>query len=486
MAAAYLVAHRGRTLANAVNELRRLLPIGELQAEIALALEMWERLHPRSHPIGVNLAENDLEGLPGDESGSALFKGDVTLSFAGGDLHPSGIEAVLRTLPHSVSATSLLRLDLALCALTESAAISISALLRRSSSLLELKLFGCDLSDAALATVLRSLYPSSLFFDEDEPPPHNRSLRHLDLGRNLFASDAKDALTLLARRNVTLEFLALDSCGLADAAFLDSLVECLDRNRGSAIRALSLNDTDLSSLGRDFFVSASHLQLNSLSLCRCNIDVGDLPADLARTLLLDGNKVSNPDGLSATLNAAGEIRGLSVSACGLGSSCVEIVVALSTGTSARTLGTLDVSYNPIGRDKSHVFGTLLQHLDRLSVLRLEHCDLKTKGAASVFQNVRCECLLDLDLSFNDIHDSCDRSLCHFLKTARNLRVLRVAFNLITADVVPQVEESLRVTSETDAKTRLLELTIDTEGNPCGANAFGCPFLCRRKFTNEHK
>lgn len=493
IAAAYLVAFHGFSAESAVVKIGGLRPCGDLQPAFVSALGRWERLQassryrrpPDSPGKSLELVSPSVE--VGHGALRTLAAGTMSVSLAGTGLPTSETEELLELLPASSCLSSLMSLNLTLCPLTYSAAESIAALLRHSDCLLDLNLFGAGLSDAALAIVIRSLIPTISYFEQDELPRSNRSLRTLNVSRNSVGSETKGELILLVRRNCSLESLVLDACGINDADFLGLFFERLTQNSRSATHHISLNENDLSAISWDSLLLASRGQLNSLSLCRCKIDISTIKATNLNCLLVDGNSTTaGYYTLAMALASNEELTTLSLSACNLGPGCFEILEAIAEKHSESAFTTLDIAQNCVGREAGSKLGKLLYRFNHLLTLNLGSCELKTKGATAVLLGLHADSLLDLDLSDNEIHDSCTDSLCAFLERAYALRRLNISFNQITKEVADRVVECLTVSSATDTKLRTVNLSINTEGNPCGANAFGCPFLCRSKVTTAYK
>jgi Ran GTPase-activating protein (RanGAP) involved in mRNA processing and transport len=368
-----------------------------------------------------------------------------------------------------------MEVDLSYNALAHSSYSLIVELLLQSSSLTSLNLCSTSLGDEGGAAILHTLLIPNFSFDDDIIPRCNSSLLTLNLSSNNLRDRSGSKLIELAKYNTVLQSLNIDSNKDIPIELMERFLMSLKSN----LMCLSLNDMLLGQANEAAQSRLSTVKFKALSLNRCGMHMTSWVQLAAEQLEVSGNPGMHVASLAGALRTAENLHSLDISACGAD---VALIESIALGTLSSIMRILNLSYNPIGRQQAVTLAGHLSSLHSLRVLNLNGCDLKTAGAVALFAAIPTRDLQELHLQENDIHDSVCDALKAFLSVAMFLSLLDLSFNHLTLEIAQPIIESLAVTSDTPDATRILELTIVTEGNPCGANVFGAPHLCRSKRT----
>lgn len=491
VAAAYLIRHWNVSFLSALAMVQHYWPLACSAHGLGTlglrSLELWTEKHSRGTRICVECALSDGRSDVAMYNGGALLATDPkaaadlgcideaadTLPCAAlalsSDASPTQLATILSRLVRDDWIASLVHLDLSHRPVDMHAPI-IAAFLRASSSIRILTLFSCELHDHGAALILNALVIPNHPFEEDqsaECAQYNQSLQELSIGRNSLGPSSLAQLTAIAKHNNTLATLRLGSLtSIADE--LASFLLALSSGR-SGMRHLDLDYTHLPLKTQKALLVALPL-LRSVSIARTALSFDCLPSEplpWLEHINLSGNRLQG-NAIAVWVCGATALNSLAVSACNL--SHIHLPPSLAT---------LDMSHNNIGLTAA-AFSSQLS-TSRISSLTLTSCHLGTAGAILVMLNVPCT-IDTLLLGENNVHDSCASTLCSLVSRAMSLRLLDLSHNALSKEALQPVMVALEVTSASTELTRLVELTIDTSGNPCGSNVFGLPCLARSKRT----
>jgi Ran GTPase-activating protein (RanGAP) involved in mRNA processing and transport len=499
---AYLARRYNLTLSAATALLLHFMPSAVLSPQLAGALENWTQLHKTGYHqpycLDCSLVPYVLKGggevdrTPIDFCAESPHQPIVKHNLRSIHNLPS-VDAVLQTPQAaynllesnrvalnsdelaSLFVSSLELIDLSLRCLNFESAEALAFLLRGSSVLKSLRLFGCGLDDEGLGMVVGAMVLPNCGFDDDEPlRQYNSTLVELDIGGNTIGVVALASLRSLAKHNRSLHRLALDSIDTDLSDFFDALL--LHR---SPISALSLDDTSLSPVACQKLTKLLEGGLTELSIRRVALNLSHVASHVSprlEILIADGNPLLSCEALKTLASSAPKLGQLGLSGCKI--SRVECLLPYLTPI----LSDLDLSYNPIERDSFLLIIPILTSFCNLISLRLNGCRLGSTVASLVMDFTNVDSLRELRLDGNDMHDSCAESLLNFLLRASALYTLGLRDNGLTREGLQPIVEALAVRSGAGRVARVAELTVLLEGNPCGAWALGMPALARSKKT----
>ena len=270
-----------------------------------------------------------------------------------GDLIPENCVEFFRDLNNSgLKVSNLIVQDL-----TDQTAEHFAVGLAESQSIQALKLEHCNISSTGAVSILRSL-------------EHNTTLKELDLSENsqLAESDSETvgcAIERMLNVNRTLKVLNLNDCNVTDA-IVKHILTGLTKN--TSLVTLNMGSPKLSCSS---FVSLFQKMTTHPTL---SITVGEM------NVLGVGRVMMDRGGLSCIMN-----------------DCVEFIRALNnSGLKVSTLIVQDLT----DQTAEH-FAVGLAESQLVQALKLEHCNISSVGAVSIFRSLEHNTSLEeLDLSGN--------------------------------------------------------------------------------------
>ncbi|XP_076139854.1 NACHT, LRR and PYD domains-containing protein 12-like [Alosa pseudoharengus] len=378
----------------------------------------------------------------------------IQLDLSDNDLGDSGVELLSKGL--SSLHCKLQTLRLAGCKVSVKSCEVVASVLQSQNFLIELDLNHNDLGDFGVQFLSKGLFSphyklqmlrlagckltdksSELLASSLQSP---NTLIELDLSYNDLGVSGVQLLSKgLSSPHCRLQTLRLAGCKLSDKSC--EIVASILQSHNCLIE-LDLSDNDLRDSGVQLLcdgLSCSHCKLQTLRLCKCGFsDEGYVC--LALTLMLNPSCVKDLDVsnnhpgesaqklLFATLEVPHcRVEVLQLAGCKLIDKSSELLA--SSLQSPNSLIELDLSYIDLGDSGVQLLskGLSSPHC-RLQALRLADCNLRDKSCeivASILQSHNC--LIELDLSDNELRDSGVQLLCEGLSCSHcKLQTLRLS------------------------------------------------------------
>ena len=396
----------------------------------------------------------------------------------------------------------------------------LAALLKECQSITCLELSGNPLGDEGSAYICSCIgMHIAGFLEEDNNPtiaqdsdsvatvyaPHNRSLTHLNLSSCGLNKVAADSLGNLFKGSQVLTSIRLDFNQDLKAKDLKYVMNSL-RAYNVALQRLSFAETPLSAKTVGYIariVENISLPLQRLDLSHCGMigaHIGHLAKFMTSAKFLSYLNVSSNDigeegayFLSLIIRGKVDVIGthnpplhtLDMNFCGVeADGCKEIFDAISTRP---TLTSLNISNNRVGDDVASLRVSLSQA--RFSVLRMNGCQLGTKGASNLFdllsnthEHLLGHTLRALYLAENEINDSAALALNVCLKKNFVLEVLDLGFNSFTSNCADTLRQATSVSSSSNLQVKLLGLSVNMIGNKCDPYILETPGMARSKVS----
>lgn len=333
---------------------------------------------------------------------------------------------------------------------------------------------------------------------------HNYSVTNLNCGGNNFGWESMDALVKVIKNNAVISTLSIECSPECTPQLLDPVFHAI-RLYNPHIETLILSETPLSVKNMENvakMTEAKFTNIKKLDLSNSGMKYQHLEkvpehlhmAENLRHLNLSNNKLTDKAAKSVSALLMGKLwegkvcpplEHVDLTNCGFtGVGCTELVTAAAQREKFQYL---DLSNNSIGSDHAPDFVKALA-MCTLSDVRMNMCNLGTKGAVAVFNafadpnskiSLSCQSLY---LSGNEINDSAGPALCSMLENNMFLEILDLGFNLFTNDNAAIFKKAILVTSSTSEAKKAFELHINMMGNECDPYIFDTPGMARAKST----
>ena len=432
------------------------------------------------------------------------------INLKGNDLTDAGIIPILDLI---TPCPELMALNISCNKIGLEGASRLASYLLTNGTLTSLDCSSNPMGDEGVAAVFQCITMVRAEFEAEsgivaEKSCYNRTLTALDCGFTELGHESAAALINVFRDNESLTSVSLDFNVEFTAKDMKHVFNAL-RSYNRCLQRLSLANTPISTksigyLGRTF--ENQNMPLMRLDLSFCTLASTHL-SYLSKSILLACHLTH----LSLNSNDLGDLGGeylsqgirgrvdektgarwpplqyVDASFCSIDQDgCRMVIEAIC---SRPTITSFNLSYNNVGEDVEESGVAACLHATCISEMRLNGCNLRSKGASALLkvitdtaQNTLGHSLRALYIADNQIHDRTAEHLSRLLRVNMVLEVLDLGFNLFTPACAEDMQRAKGVTSGDRKEKKLLDLTVNMVGNDCDPYILDTPGMARSKST----